>query len=128
VQSLCVVVSCVLDPLLIGWFQKNYGNGGLGVAVAAGVSEVLMVGAAIYLSPKGLLNRALGVSIVRAAGAGLAMGLVAFLLRGFSSFIGAPLAVIAYGLALWAVGGLTRAQLETFRAAFRRKRTQPVET
>ena len=55
VQLGSVVVSAALDPLLIGWFQAQYGNGGLGVCTAAVVSEVLMVTGGLWLLPKGIL-------------------------------------------------------------------------
>jgi O-antigen/teichoic acid export membrane protein len=55
VQLGSVVVSASLDPLLIGWFQTRYGNGGLGVCTAAVISEVLMVTGGLWLLPTGIL-------------------------------------------------------------------------
>jgi O-antigen/teichoic acid export membrane protein len=121
VQSICVVVSCLLDPLLIPWFQARYGNGGLGIAVASGISEVLMVAAAVWLTPKGVLDRSVAITILRALGAGLAMSVIAFALRRTSSFVAAPAALATYVVALWAVGGLGRSQLDALRGALQRK-------
>lgn len=124
VQSICVVVSCLLDPALIAWFQEHHGNGGLGIAAAAGISEVLMVAAAIYLSPRGVFSKDIGMALLRTLAAGVAMGLVALLLRRFSSWIAAPFALSTYVVALWALGGLQRDQLALFLSAFRRKRVE----
>jgi O-antigen/teichoic acid export membrane protein len=55
VQLGSVIVSAVLDPPLISWFQSHHGNGGLGVCTAAVISEVFMVCGGLWLLPKGIL-------------------------------------------------------------------------
>lgn len=74
-QSLCLVVSALLDPVLIPWAQRVYGNGSLGVGIAVGVAEVAMVTFGMLILPHGILNRALGRTVLRcglaAAGAAL---------------------------------------------------------
>jgi O-antigen/teichoic acid export membrane protein len=120
-QFACVVVSVILDPLLIPWFQTRTGNGGLGVCVATVVSEILMVAAGLYLLPKGILDRALVRKLFAALLAGSALSAVAWSLSSLSSFIAAPLAMTAYVACLWMTGGLDRAQLETMRALFSKK-------
>ena len=52
VQSLCVVVSLAMNPILVPYFQKRFANGGIGLCVAGAVSEVLMVTFGIVLSPR----------------------------------------------------------------------------
>lgn len=120
-QFACVVVSVILDPLLIPWFQARTGNGGLGVCIATAISELLMVTAGLYLLPKGILDRSLVRKLSLALLAGVALSAVAWSLSSFSSFIAAPLAMTAYGICLWMTGGLDRAQLDTMRALFSRK-------
>ncbi len=71
-QSLCLVVSALLDPMLIPWAQRAYGNGSLGVSIAIGVAEIAMVTCGLLILPRGVLNRALGrtwLRCVAAAGA-----------------------------------------------------------
>jgi O-antigen/teichoic acid export membrane protein len=121
VQSLCVLVSLALDPLLIPWFQDRYGNGGLGVCVAGVVSEILMVGAAIAMAPKGIVDRSLFVVLGKGAIAGLAMSAVAYVLRDVTPFASAPVAVAAYGGCLWLIGGVDRGDLEILRNVVVRK-------
>ena len=74
-QSLCLVVSALLDPVLIPWAHRVYGNGSLGVGIAIGVAEVAMVAFGLLILPPGILNRALGRTVLRcvlaAAGAAL---------------------------------------------------------
>ena len=117
----CVVVSVVLDPLLVPWFQARTGNGGLGICAATLASEVLMVGAGLWLTPKGVIDGQLGRALLRAAAAGGVMFLVARALSGFNPYAAAPVATAAYFVALWAVGGIEQDQIDTLRGMIARK-------
>jgi O-antigen/teichoic acid export membrane protein len=120
-QFLCVIVSSVLDPLLIPWFQARMGNGGLGVCVASVVSEVLMVGAGVWLAPVGFFDRGFARGILRGLCAGGAMTAVAMALSRVTSFVAAPIAVGSYVISLWAMGGLGGQQVALLREALSRK-------
>jgi O-antigen/teichoic acid export membrane protein len=120
-QSLCVVVSAILDPILVRWFQARTGNGGLGVCVTSVVSETLMLIVGICLVPAGILDRLLGRQLVLVLIAGAAMGGVAHLLSGLNPFIGGPLALLVYLACLWLTGGIDKEQVRTFGALVRRK-------
>ena len=115
-QSCCVLVSLVLDPLLVPLFQRRMGNGGLGVAVASVVSEVIVLGCGIWLAPRGLFDRRFWQSLLPALASGAAMVAVARLLTSLSSFIAGPIAVAADAVCLWLTGGLK----ESFIAELRR--------
>jgi len=123
VQFICVLVSLVLDPLLIPWFQEHHGNGGLGVCVAAVVSEICVVACGMWLTEKGTFDRSLLVALLRCLAAGVAMAAVALAFRRFSIsiFLAAPVALVSYGVALWAVGGLKGEQMNQVRDTIRRK-------
>jgi O-antigen/teichoic acid export membrane protein len=121
-QLLCVLVSVVLDPILIPFFQKRTGNGGLGPCVAAVVSEVLVVVAGFILLPKGVLGKSALRSMALALASGVVMAVVSIVLRRFMSpFIAAPLAVAAYAVSLWATGGIEKSQIAAIRGFFGRK-------
>jgi O-antigen/teichoic acid export membrane protein len=111
-QSSCVLVSVALNPLLIPYCQEHYGNGGLGVCIAAVVTEVFKLIAAIWLAPSGLLERSLAKTVLQTLAAGVGMAAVAWLLRGLSPYLAAPISVLAYGGCLWLLGGLDREFLE----------------
>jgi O-antigen/teichoic acid export membrane protein len=123
VQSLCVVVSLVLDPILIPVFQRLQGNGGLGVCVAAVVSEGFMVAGGAWLAPKGTFDRGFALSLVRCLVAGGAMAGFALLCRRLPvhMLIVAPVSVAVYFGALWAVGGLKNEQLAGLVGGLKRK-------
>jgi len=121
VQSLCLIVSAVLDPLLIPWFQRRTGNGGLGICVAAVVSELVVLGFGIGLAPRGVFDRKLARSLLLAALSGAAMAAVAFALKKLNSFIAAPIAVATYAGALWLSGGIDESYVNAMRRFVRNK-------
>ena len=106
VQALCIVVSLVLDPLLIPWFQQRTGNGGLGVCAVVVLAELMMVVAGVVLMPKGVFDRQLLLGFGRLFVAGGAMLGVGHLLANVSPFIAAPVAALIYLGTLRAIGGL----------------------
>jgi hypothetical protein len=126
VQCLCVVAALILDPLLVPVFQRLYGNGGLGLCVAAGISEAIMIGFGVALAPRGLFDRAFGRLLLVVAVSGAAMAIVGQLALPMSSYVAAPLALAAYAAVLWMTGGVDANHLQAVRAAMRRPRSVPV--
>ena len=53
-------MSVVLDPLLIPWAQRTFGNGGLGVTISIAAAEIAMVSSGLWLLPRGVVDRTLG--------------------------------------------------------------------
>jgi O-antigen/teichoic acid export membrane protein len=121
IQFLCVAVSAVLDPILVPWFQAWKGNGGLGVCVAAVISEVVMVVAGIALMPRGVFDRALMRELVLALLSGGAMALVAHFLSWMTPFLAAPIAVAVYVGGLLVTGALDKNVTQTMREMVARK-------
>lgn len=126
VQGLCVVSSLILDPLLIPYFQRVYGNGGLGLALAAGISEAIMIGFGIALAPRGIFDRSFGRLLLVVTAAGTAMAVVGRLAMPATSYVAAPLSLAAYVAVLWATGGIDGSQLQMVRAAWSRRTASPV--
>jgi O-antigen/teichoic acid export membrane protein len=121
-QCLCVLTSAILDPILIPWFQKNYGNGGLGVCVASDVSELVMLGSGLWLLPRHFFDLGALKKIALALLAGGAMAGTALLLSGINSFLSAPVAVAAYVGSLFLFGGVDKEQIDSLKAIIDRKR------
>ena len=121
VQALCVAVSLILDPLLVPYFQERTGNGGMGLCVAAVVSEVVVIVSGLILVPKGVLDRRLGRALLFALLSGAAMGGVAWVTRGLWPILGASLAVSAYAVVLVASGGVEKDQMAAIRASIERR-------
>jgi len=121
VQSLCLVTSLVLDPLLVPYFQRRYGNGGLGVCLASVLSEFTVVICGILLSPRGVFDRKFARVFLLSLAAGAVLVFVARLTSSISPFIGGPLALIAYVLTLLLTGGIEKETVEKLRGAVQRR-------
>jgi O-antigen/teichoic acid export membrane protein len=121
VQSLCIVVSLVLDPVLVPWFQTRNKNGGLGLSLAGVLSEVLVVACGVALAPRGIFDRRFARLLALALVSGAAMAVVAHALRAINSFIAAPIALCAYGVALVLTGAVEKQQIQSARAIIARK-------
>ena len=122
VQCLCVVAALILDPLLVPIFQSNYGNGGLGLCVAAGISEAIIVGFGVALAPRGIFDRAFGRLLLVVGVSGAAMAVVGLLALPLSSYGAAPLALATYAVMLWLTGGIDTSHLQALRSALGRRR------
>lgn len=121
-QASCVIISVVLDPLLIPWFQAKYGNGGLGLCTSRTASELFMVSAGVWLLPRGVLKLGMLKQLASALAAGAAMVLAALALRRFGPFVAAPPALVAYGVTLWLTGGLDHDQRQFLKSIASRRR------
>ncbi len=111
IQTLCIVVSAVGDPLLVPYCQRRFANGGLGVCISTVVSEILMVAGAMILLRGENVIRPLVSAIVPAIAAGAAMIGVATLLRPFHPLIGIVASCLAYVAVVIALGGVDRTHL-----------------
>jgi O-antigen/teichoic acid export membrane protein len=122
VQSLCIVVSLVLDPLLIPWFQRHGGNGGLGICIASVVSELIVIACGIVLTPSGIFDRQFGRVIIPAVASSAVMVVAARLMQPIAtSYIAAPFAVAAYVGTLWLTGGIDKTEAAGLSSFLRRK-------
>jgi O-antigen/teichoic acid export membrane protein len=121
-QSTCLVIAAVADPILVPWFEKHAGNGGLGVNLTTVASELLMLVAGVCIAPRGIMDRAFARTAVLTAFAGAVMACVALLLSNINPWIAAPISVAAYVAALVGVGVLDRGQIAALRSLFARNR------
>jgi O-antigen/teichoic acid export membrane protein len=121
VQSLCLVGSVALDPLLVPWFQRRFGNGGLGVCLSSTLSEVAVVICGIVLTPRGVFDRKFFRVFLLSLVAGAALVAVSRLLVSFSPYIGGPLALMAYIATLWFTGAIEKDKIEALRQAVMRR-------
>jgi O-antigen/teichoic acid export membrane protein len=120
VKGLSLLATVALDLLLVPFFQRHYGNGGLGLVVAFAGTELFMFAGVFYLLPRGLLSPLLALDVGRAAVASAGTLLLFRVLPPLTAWVGMPLCVLVFlGLAA-AVGLVRRAELESLRAILRR--------
>jgi O-antigen/teichoic acid export membrane protein len=120
-QSFCLVVSLALDPILVPYFERTAGNGGLGVSSSVAIAEIMMVVAGGAILPRGVLDRSLLATAGRAFAAGLAMAAAGFFLRSMPA-VAIPVSVAIYAAVIWALGGLDAEMIGLLRDVVRRKR------
>ena len=120
-----VVVSGGLDLVLIPWFQEHHGNGAVGTALAQGGSELVMVVTALLLMPRGLIDRGVFGSLVRALASGGGM-----LAAGWGlSWLGANVVIrlgaslLVFAALTMATGLLARRDLLLLRDMFRARKS-----
>ena len=121
VQSACVVVSFALNPLLIPWFERRHRNGGLGPSAASVLSELIVVVCGIALMPRGTIDARLRRTLMMTVLAGVAMAAAAWVMRSLSPFVAAPLALVAYGGALWVTGEIGPSHVATLQNLVKRR-------
>jgi hypothetical protein len=68
------------------------------------VSELIVAACGLWLMPRGTLDARLRRTLLMTLLAGVAMAAAARVLRPLSSFVAAPIALVAYGGALWLTG------------------------
>jgi O-antigen/teichoic acid export membrane protein len=119
VQGISVLISCSIVPLLIPYFQRRMGNGGLATCWGVVLGESLIVACGLWLSPRGVFDRSLAKSMLLSAVAGAVMVGLALATKRFSLFVAIPLSLIGYGLTAWLTGAIepsTVAKLKGFVA------------
>jgi O-antigen/teichoic acid export membrane protein len=119
VQFGSVLVSLILDPPLILWFQRHSGNGGLGVCLAGAISEVLMVTGGALLLPAGIAAALAWRKLAAVLLSGGVMAALAYATSGIPPVLRALIATLGYLVCLQLSGGFnflkTRAFLREIR-------------
>jgi len=124
VQCFCVAASVVLDPILVPIFQRQFGNGGLGLCVAAVVSEATMIVCGLALLPKGIIDVKLKRVIALTVVAGVGMVVIAQAAKPLGPLVAAPLSLGVYASGLWLTGAIDKHQVSAIvNAALRRRAT-----
>jgi O-antigen/teichoic acid export membrane protein len=116
-----IVVSTGLDLLLIPWFQRTYGNGGIGAVAAFILSEVVVFAGALQLMPKGTMGRGAVLDIGRSLLCMAATALLFALLPPLPLYVAAPACVTAFTLCSLATGLLRRGDLDLLKSLLRKK-------
>jgi O-antigen/teichoic acid export membrane protein len=126
-----VVVSSGLAFVLVPYFERRFGNGGLGAQLAYGGSELIMFAAALMIIPPGALGRRFVLDFGRAvlAAAGAVGAAIALAPLGWTwsdgqswggTLLALALATAVFAALSWTTRLVTRADVETMKNLFRR--------
>lgn len=121
-KVLSVAVSTGLNFVVIPICQARLGNGGIGLVLDFGASEIVMIFAYLWLLPRGAIDRSTALNILRAAVAAVGTVTIFWVLPSVTPWIAVPACVavfiglaLACGLVLWkdldTVTDLIRARL-----------------
>ncbi len=119
-----VVLATALELVLIPWFQRGYGNGGIGVVTAFVSCELLVFLGLLTLMPGGTAGPIL-LDGGRALLAAVATGALLHWLPPLSPWLEIPLCIAVFTVLSIMVGLVRRNDLRRLRAQFRR---DPVES
>jgi O-antigen/teichoic acid export membrane protein len=116
-----VALSTGLDLVLIPWFQRRTGNGGIGAVLAFVVSEVVVFGGSALFLPAGCLGAKVAVDLVRALAAGGLTALVFQWLPPLPIYVGIPACVATFTLCALALGLVRRTDLALLQTLVQRR-------
>jgi O-antigen/teichoic acid export membrane protein len=121
VKGLSVAVGTGLNILLIPVCQARFGNGGIGLVLALGSTEVLMLTAYLWLMPRGALDRRALADFLRAAAAASGTVLIFSALPSITPWLGVPVCVAVFMALALAVGLVLRTDVEKMADLVRSK-------
>jgi O-antigen/teichoic acid export membrane protein len=126
--ALAGVGAAILNPALnfvaIPYTQSEFGNGGIGAAAVTTLTEVYLLGVALWLLPSGVLDLATWKHVSRSFFAGLVMAGDLLLVLDLPVLILIPLGAVIYAVVSWAMGNVELADLRTLRNYLRRPARQ----
>ncbi len=120
-KVLNVATCTALNMVLIPWCQARFGNGGIGVVLAFGASELIMFGASLWILPRGTVPRGSFADVARALAAGGGTLLLMLLVPRLPPLVAVPLAILVFGMLGGLLGLLRREDLELVRALLKRR-------
>jgi O-antigen/teichoic acid export membrane protein len=103
-KLLNVALSTALGILLVPPCQARWGNGGLGIVLAFGASEFVMLAAYLWVIPREALGRESLLDVGRVVLAGAVTVAVFHRLPSVALWVALPAAVSTFVLLTWAVG------------------------
>lgn len=116
-----VGLSTALALLLVPYFQRHHGNGGVGAVLSFALSEVVMFASAALVVPRGALDARMFMDVGRAVVAAAAtLALVVFLPTG-NPFIHLGLAVMVFTALAFALRLVSRSDVEQLIRIARRR-------
>jgi len=113
-MALATTLNVLLALVLIPLFDRGYGNGAIGAALASVVSELVQLAIGLRLVPVGIIDRSVLVSFAKAAAAAMVMVAVVGMTKSFQNPGLAPLVLVggvAYLAALLVVRGVSPSEI-----------------
>jgi PST family polysaccharide transporter len=116
-----IVVSTILAVFLVPAFQTYWGNGGLGIVVALGLGELIMLVFFAMVIPSGTLDSRTLLDVAGALFASIGTLTLFQTLPSLTPWLGIPLCVMVFGLFALTVGLVSPAELIGLSKVFKRE-------
>jgi O-antigen/teichoic acid export membrane protein len=117
--ALTGVAAAVLNPTLnliaIPYTQATFGNGAIGAAMVTSLTEVFMFVVGQFLLPRGVLNTATAVGVLKCVAVGLVMAAAVWLGRGLPVLVTISLGAMVYAAGSLLLGTVTLHDLSRVR-------------
>ena len=125
--KLVSIAACAgLALLLVPVFERSHRNGGMGLAIASGATEIIMFGAAVLILPRESLDPSLLLDLARALAAGAGTLLLFNLLPPAPLFAGVSLCILTFGALALALRLVRVAELVALLRLLRRAKRERV--
>ena len=96
VKMIAIAIGAAISWPLVGYCQSRFGNGAIGIAIAAGAVEILVVVAFASLLPRGAVSGAILLDLIRAFLTAACAALPLSTLQPLSLLVSAPLFAITF--------------------------------
>jgi O-antigen/teichoic acid export membrane protein len=124
--ALAGVGAAVLNPALnllaIPYTQAAFGNGGIGAAAVTSLTELFLLALGQYLLPRGVLNAATLIGVLKCLSVGLTMAAGVWFARELPILVTIPLGALIYGVGSLAVGTISLGDLRHVRGFLTERR------
>jgi O-antigen/teichoic acid export membrane protein len=103
-KLICVVLNTGLAVLLIPYFEARFQNGGMGLVLAFGSTEIVMIMACLWLAPRGAFTPETLLDFVRALAAGAATLAVFWWFPAITPWLMLPASILVFAFFALATG------------------------
>jgi O-antigen/teichoic acid export membrane protein len=103
-KLICVTLTTWLAVLLVPYFQARFQNGGMGLVLAFGSTEIVMIMASVWLAPRGAFAPGTLLDVLRALGAGAATLAVFWWFPPVTPWLRLPASILVFAFFSLATG------------------------
>jgi O-antigen/teichoic acid export membrane protein len=116
-----VALATALELVLIPYFQRRYGNGGLGAVSSFVVCETLIFAGMLVLLPRGAIGLSILVDCARAIGSAVFTAALLRIVPPFTPWLAIPACIAVYTVTTMGLGLLRKQDLRALARVFTRE-------
>jgi O-antigen/teichoic acid export membrane protein len=121
------VLNVSVNFVAIPYTQAHFDNGAIGAAAVTSLTEVMLLGAGLFLCPRGVFDSATVRFVLRCGLAALVMAVLIWPLRDGSVLLTVPFGALVFLVAAFATRAVSSDDVRALRAMLARRGELPVE-